>query len=622
MVNIETAKATKGNILIVDDTPNNLRVLSATLTEQGYEVRSAINGTMALMGARAEQPDLIFLDINMPDMNGYEVCQKLKADGQTAEIPIIFISALDETLDKVKAFEVGGADYICKPFQVAEVLARVDNQINLLELRRQLQQQNIRLQEEIIQRNAAEDKVLQLNADLENRVLKRTAQLREEMRQRQEAQEKLLHMALHDPLTDLPNRACFIKGLEKALKQTQEQADYCFAVLFLDCDRFKVINDSLGHFVGDQLLKAIGSRLASCLPVDSMLARLGADEFTILLDNIQDLQEVSHIAETLLQKLKLPFKLDRHEVFINASIGIVLAKGDYEKPEHLLRDADIAMYRAKAVGNGHYQVFDRQMHAEARERLQLETDLWRAVDNQEFVVHYQPIVALSTGKITGFEALVRWQHPKRGIVSPGEFIPCAEETGLIIPMGNWVLREATHVMSIWQKQYGELALSINVNLSVKQFSQPNLIEEIDQIIRETGLDPRSLKLEITESAIMDNARSATDILQQLRKRKIELCIDDFGTGYSSLSYLHRFPMDILKIDRSFIMRLDTNGENTEIIRAIAILAHHLGMTVTAEGIETAQQLERVKALGCESAQGYFFSKPLDRKSAELLIASL
>jgi diguanylate cyclase (GGDEF)-like protein len=365
-------RAFKGNILIVDDTPDNLRVLSLVLTSQGYEVGKALDGQTALRAAEIAPPDLILLDVSMPSMNGYEVCQHLKANDRTKEIPVIFISALDDVLDKVKAFQVGGVDYITKPFQREEAIARVENQLTLSRLRLSLQQQNIRLHQEISNRQQAEEEVRQLNAQLEQRVLQRTAQLEaanqkleKEIVERQNAQEQLMHMAWHDELASLPNRTLAIERLARSLQRAKQEAGYGFGLLFLDCDCFKVVNDSLGHLAGDRLLIAVAHRLKSCLRPTDTLAHLGGDEFTILLDNIADISDCTTIAEQLLQSLKLPFHLGQQEVFINASIGIVQSTVDYDQPEHLLRDADTARYRAKELGKAHYQVFDTGMHDRA-----------------------------------------------------------------------------------------------------------------------------------------------------------------------------------------------------------------------------------------------------------------
>ncbi len=443
--------------------------------------------------------------------------------------------------------------------------------------------------------------------------------LEQSISRRKQSEELLRHNAFHDGLTNLPNRALFMDRLGHALKLTKRHNDYLFAVLFLDLDRFKVINDSLGHMVGDQLLVAIARCLERCLRPEDTVARLGGDEFAILLNNIKDISDVILVAERIQEQLKLPFNLSGQEVFASTSVGIALNTTDYKQPEDLLRDADTAMYRAKARGKARYEVFNTAMHDHVVTLLQLENSLRWAVERQELRIHYQPIVLLKTGRITGFEALVRWQHPQRGLVLPEEFISVAEETGAIIPIGYWVLREACRQMHKWQLQFPEDSLTISVNLSSKQFLQPDLIDQISQILQETGLDARSLKLEITESVIMENTESATAMLLQLSNLGVELHLDDFGTGYSSLNYLHRFPVNVLKIDRSFISKMDVTGKNLEIVRAIITLAHNLSINVTAEGLETAEQLAQLRALQCKHGQGYFFNKPADQEAAGALI---
>lgn len=427
---------------------------------------------------------------------------------------------------------------------------------------------------------------------------------------RKRAEDQLLHDAFHCALTGLPNRALFVDHLKLAVQRARRREDMLFAVLFLDLDRFKVINDSLGHMVGDQLLIGIARRLETCLRPGDTIARLGGDEFTILLEDISDEQEVIEVAERLQKELTQAFNLGGHEVFTSASIGIALSTTGFEKPEDLLRDADTAMYRAKSMGKARHELFDRGMHTRALTQLQLETDLRRAVDRQEFIIYYQPIVSLENFRLAGFEALVRWQHPERGLIPPTDFIRIAEETGLIVPLGHWVLREACFQMREWQKVIpADPPLSISVNLSSKQFMQPDLIGQVKAVLEETQIDPRSLKLEITESVVMENIEAATDMLNQLRDLGVELSIDDFGTGYSSLSYLHRFPISTLKIDRSFVSSMADNNENTEIVRTIVMLARNLGMKVVAEGVETKEQLAQLRALDCDYGQGYFFSKP-------------
>ncbi len=438
---------------------------------------------------------------------------------------------------------------------------------------------------------------------------------------RKQAEEKLLYYAFHDALTGLANRALFINQLEQTIKLAKRHEDYLFAVLFLDLDRFKMINDSLGHLVGDQLLIALAQRLKSCLRSSDTFARLGGDEFVILLENIHSTNEGLLVAERIQQQLNLPFNLDGREVFITASIGVILSTTGYTRPEELLRDADTAMYKAKAVSRGCYQVFDITMHSQAMELLQLHTDLQRAILNQEFQLYYQPIVSLVNNTITGFEALVRWQHPERGLLSPAEFIPLAEETGLIIPLGLWVLREACCAIHSWQVEFPtNPPLFISVNVSGKQLSQPNLVEQLKQILQESKIDAKSLKLELTESVLMENLEMAEALLIQLHSLGIGLSIDDFGTGYSSLSYLHRFRFDTLKIDRSFIHNMDVNVEKSQIIRTIIALAWNLGMDAVAEGIETKTQLSQLQSLKCEFGQGYLFSKPLHKEGIEALLA--
>ena len=436
----------------------------------------------------------------------------------------------------------------------------------------------------------------------------------------EETKEHFRHAAFHDSLTGLPNRAMFTELLKAEIETSKRRRDHMFAVLFLDLDRFKNINDSLGHTHGDLLLVAFAERLEKALrPVDT-LARFGGDEFAILLSGMTDATDTVRVAQRIQDELTQPFVLDKNSAFATASIGIALSSSGYDRPEDILRDADTAMYRAKENGKARYELFDHGMHARAVSRLQLESDLRQAVEQKEFSVFYQPIVCLQTGRLSGFEALVRWNHPRRGLVSPGDFIPVAEETGLIVPIGDWVLNEACkHIRECQLYSPSHRSLSLSVNLSARQVAQPDLLEQIKQALATSKLNPHCLKLEITESVVMENAEAAALMFKQLRSLGVQLSIDDFGTGYSSLSYLHRFPLNYLKIDRSFVMRLTTDNDNA-IVRTISTLARNLGMEVIAEGIETEEQYQQLKMLGCEYGQGYLFSRPVDNNGVRLLLA--
>jgi diguanylate cyclase (GGDEF)-like protein/PAS domain S-box-containing protein len=453
---------------------------------------------------------------------------------------------------------------------------------------------------------------------------------------RKRSEEKLFRSAFHDALTSLPNRSLFLEQLRRSLQQSKQNPDYNFAVLFLDLDSFKLINDSLGHLVGDQMLVAIAQRLATCLRPEDTLARFGGDEFTILLEDVRDLANATQLAEQIQQQLTQPFKLKGQDIYTTTSIGIVVSTIGASQPEDLLRSADTALYRAKALGGNRYVVFDSEMHSRALLRLRLESDMRRALAEPgewgnpplvnrkhftEFLVYYQPIVSLRKMQIAGLEALVRWQHSEQGLISPTEFIPIAEETGLIVPIGWIVMRQACLQMRQWHQQFPERShLSISVNLSVKQFTQANLVNQVHQVLRETGLRPQQLKLEITESALMESPETAASMLRELQALGVQIALDDFGTGYSSLAYLHRFPIDTLKVDSSFVRRVDEVGEQLEIVRTILTLAWNLGVDTIAEGIETTKHLSQLRSLRCDYGQGYLFSKPLKAEDATALLA--
>jgi diguanylate cyclase (GGDEF)-like protein/PAS domain S-box-containing protein len=727
-------------ILIVDDLPDNLRVLQAAISDYGFKVRCAKSGSMALTAAQADLPALVLLDINMPDMDGYEVCRSLKANEKTREVPVIFLSAIDDAFDKVKAFEVGGADYITKPFQVEEVLIRIQNQLELLvakreiiylnaDLEKRVKERTTLLNEEIEERkqievklqgsekrlesilNSLEEvvwsialppilplpsttftpKLLYINRSAEKvfgrsiaeffkdsqlwleathpedrqeveqavphlldtgsislnyRIVRPDGEIRwisdrrqiiyddlgnasridgviSDITNQKLAEERLRHDALHDSLTGLPNRTLFMERVEQALKRSKRHPENWFAVLFIDLDRFKLINDSFGHGVGDELLIEVAALIEGLLRSTDTVARLGGDEFTILLDDLQDKADVELLTDRILKKLTSPLSLGEYTIFMSASIGVVLSSKGYQKGEDLLRDADIAMYRAKSKGKGCYSIFDVEMYEQTLNLLQMHTDLQLASERQEFLLHYQPIVSLQTGQIMGLEALIRWQHPVRGLISPADFIPAAEETGLIIQIGEWVLQEACQQMQIWQTQFPEISsLKMSINLASKQFQEQHFIETLDRILSSTGVEASSLELEITESVLMDQGEATLHLLSQLKSRRISLSIDDFGTGYSSLGYLRRFPINRLKVDRSFVSHMNIVGENCEIVRTIINLAHTLGMDVVAEGVETVEQRDLLQLLGCEFAQGYLFYKPLNAQEAMIELSKI
>ena len=457
--------------------------------------------------------------------------------------------------------------------------------------------------------------------------------------ERKRAEEMLAHNAFHDGLTNLPNRALFLDRLQQALTLSKRHPNYKFAVLLIDVDEFKIINDSLGHAAGDDLLIQIGQRLKESVrradtvsrprtsdvpdrPAnDDTLARLGGDEFTILLDDIRDPIEAVRVAERMQAELAIPFVVNQQGIVISASIGIAASTSPHTHAEDLLRDADIAMYRAKRAGKACCEVSDTAMHENAVKRLQLETDLRKALDQGQFRVYYQPIVSLQTGKITGFEALTRWQRPE-GILAPIAFIAVAEETGLIIPMNRQLLREACQHLRSWQSEFpSDSPLTMSVNITSREFVQPDLVSEIRKSLDQTGVDPGCLQLEIIETIAMGDAEKSGHVLAQLKALGVRLSIDDFGTGYSSLSRLRRIPVDTLKIDRAFISNMDTDPENREIVRAIIVLAHNLGLKVVAEGTEKEEHIDLLKQFNCEMAQGYLFSRPADDQAMLKLLAS-
>jgi diguanylate cyclase (GGDEF)-like protein/PAS domain S-box-containing protein len=438
---------------------------------------------------------------------------------------------------------------------------------------------------------------------------------------RKVAEEKLLHDALHDGLTGLPNRSLFMDRLSQAMAFQRRSEGYRYAVLFLDIDRFKTVNESLGHFQGDRLLVAVARRLTACVREGDTVARLGGDEFVLLLEEFPDPQEPLRVAQRIHDELAPAHDLDGNVVFATASIGVAMGDREYQKPLEILRDADTAMYRAKDLGRAHHVVFQPSMHARARQLLQLEADLRRAIDRGGLHLTYQPVVSLASGAIAGCEALCRWEHPARGSIPASEFIPIAEETGLIVPLGEWVLRQACLAAKAWTLRLpANETFSLAVNISARQLLDSPLLDHVGAALAESGLHGASLRLEVTESVIMEHVGPATLLLNQLRNLHVHLLLDDFGTGYSSLGYLHNFRFDTLKIDRSLVSRSDQGGRQTEIVRTILGLARALSMEVVAEGVETGQQASQLQQLGCDFAQGFFFSRPVAADALGQLLA--
>jgi len=438
--------------------------------------------------------------------------------------------------------------------------------------------------------------------------------------ERKSNEEQMIYDALHDTLTSIPNRTLLLDRIRQSLVRRKRYPKTSFAIIFIDLDRFRLVNESLGHIHGDELLQLISARLKETIPIGDTVARLGGDEFSVLLQDIESVRDVEAIAKDIQNSFSKPFFLGDKEVFASASMGIAHSDNNYKTPEEILRDSELAMYRAKRGGKSQSIVFQPQFRQSSLSPIDLDTDLRRALDRDEMELHYQPIISMRDRTISGFEALLRWSHRSRGVISPNEFIPLAEETGLIYDLGQWVLGKACKQIAAWNKsKEKEDQLEISINLSSRQFSDPNLVEGIVENIEKSGFNAEFLKIEITESALMQNAQRSVSMLNQLKDLNIKVCVDDFGTGYSSLSYLHTFPIDTLKIDRSFVHDMSRNFRNMEIIRTIIMLAHNLKLDVIAEGVETGEQDAQLSALGCQFAQGFYFSRPLNSSDAALLI---
>jgi diguanylate cyclase (GGDEF)-like protein/PAS domain S-box-containing protein len=688
-------KPQTNRLLIVDDNEMNRDMLARRLARKGYDVLVANGAHDLVENVNQDGIDLVLLDIEMPEITGLDALRILRKVYSAAELPVIMVTAKNQSEDIITALDLGANDYLTKPIDFPVAVARITTQLAHKRAQEALKESEERYalaalgsNDGLWDWNIPENEVhfsarwKSMLGFQENEISNKPeewfdrihdadrARVKNEITAHQngttphfESEHRMLHhdgtfrwmlsrglairdqsgrplrMAgsqtditqakVSDPLTGLPNRLLFIDRLNRLIKYSKRRKNHSFAVVFMDLDGFKMINDSMGHMVGDQLLVGVAERLEKCLRATDTLARLrdtytvarlGGDEFTVLLDDLKDPNDAKIAADRLMKALKPPFLLAGKEVYTSVSIGIAQSNSVYEGPDEMLRDADTAMYHAKSLGKGRYEVFDAKMRASVMARLQLETDLRHALERREFRNFYQPIVNLASGEIAGFEALLRWQHPTRGLLGPIEFIGVVEETGLIRELGWWNLSEACRQIGEWRAASPANAnLIISVNLSAKQFLQPNLVADIANLLREIKLPPDALKLEITESTVMKDPLGAVEMLQQIKSLGVRLAIDDFGTGYSSLSYLHRFPLDTLKIDRSFISSMDDDGDGMEIARTILPMAKNLRLDVVAEGVETLEQFELLKKFNCAFGQGYYFSRPLSADGISTLL---
>jgi len=706
-------------ILMVDDTPANLAVLSRALEDAGLEVLVAQDGEEAVQRALFVHPDLVLLDVVMPGIDGFDTCRRMKANALLRDVPVIFMSALTEQGDKLRGFDAGGVDYVTKPFDIQEVLARIHTHLSLRDARHRLAAQNAALQAEVALRQQAESRLQQAYDELDERVARRTdelavanARLRRlvesniigvyfwniegtiteandaflhllgytqrdlkegklrladigppeyrdanqkvlealrsqgradpiekeyihrnggrvpvlvggafvdaaqqegvsvvlDLSERKRAEERIRYMADHDALTGLPNRVLLRDRLQQAIAHAHRGGSRV-AVLFIDLDYFKHINDSLGHQVGDMLLKMVAERLSACVREGDSVARLGGDEFVLTLPMIEDGAMAGVVARKTLDALDRSFHCGDHELHVGGSIGISLYPDDGRDAETLMRAADTAMYYAKEKGRGTYRFFTQSLNKAAQRRHMLTSALRHALAHDEFVVHYQPQVELPGGRIFSAEALLRWNRGRQFSGNCHEYITIAEETGLILPIGEWVLRQACRQLRQWH-ELGFTELDIAVNLSPRQFYQPDFERMVGSILSETGVPPERLDLEITENTLMQRTEENVATLKQLSGMGIRLSVDDFGTGYSSLAYLQRFPVDALKIDRAFVSGIGQNANDTALVKAIISMAHSLRLRVLAEGVETPEQKEFLETLGCRAAQGYYYGEPV------------
>jgi diguanylate cyclase (GGDEF)-like protein len=596
-------------LLIVDDISDNRSILTRRFERRGFEVVEADSGLAAIELIERESFDLVLLDVMMPGIDGIETLKRIRSQNSASVLPVIMVTAKSESGNIVDALELGANDYVTKPVDFAVALARVNTQIS----RKRAEQQVV----------AANEELRKANEDLERRVEERTSRLidanqrlKAEIADREESQARSQYLAYHDSLTGLGNRLLFKEQLEEALKDVSV-TPHPFAVLFLDLDGFKAVNDTLGHSIGDLLLKSVATKLRDILERTDRIARLGGDEFAILQVSAPQPGSSIALAEKIIEIVGQPCNIDGHDVAVGASVGIAVAHPGDMNTETFLKSADLAMYSAKSDGRGIYRMFDPKMDAIVQARRLLERDMRTALVQNGFKLFYQPLVNLQTRKVTTFEALMRWQHPERGSVPPSEFIPVAEEMGLIVQLGEWALRQACTQAMEWTD-----GICVSVNLSPLQFSKGNLVSTVMSALASSGLPASRLELEITESVLLEKSERNIAILNQLRDLGVRIAMDDFGTGYSSIGYLRSFPFDKIKIDQSFVRDLLVDKGSLAIVRAIAGLGVSFGMTTTAEGVETEEQMRCLNLEGCIEVQGYLFSKPVPAHEIALLLESL
>ncbi|MDM8519719.1 EAL domain-containing protein [Anaerolineales bacterium HSG6] len=703
-------------ILVVDDTSTNLTLLFNRFTQAGFKVLVSQDGETALRQAAYAQPDIILLDVMMPGIDGFETCRRLKENEETYTIPVIFMTALADIDSKMAGFEAGGVDYVAKPIDFQEILARIKTHLMIRNLQKSLEAQNLQLEQEINERKQIEaalrqseeryalaargandglwdwdlrndyiyfsprwknmlgyseaelqpkisewferihsDDAEQLHQQIELHLAGKTANIQCEYRilhknqsyywmlcrglavrdsednayriagsqtdisGQKSAEEKLRHDALHDTLTGLPNRAMLMHHLENVIQRAKETPNYLFAMFFLDLDNFKLINDTFGHPVGDELLATVSHRLQECVRPSDMVARLGGDEFVILLDNIHDISHVAGVSSRIQKRLADPIELNNHQLFVTVSIGIATNQKPYQQAEDVLRDADTAMYQAKAAGRGQHIVFDSAQHVNLVNRIRFEGQLRQAVENEEFVVFYQPIINLETQEIIRVEALIRWQHPERGLLTPDTFLGIAEEIELIADIDQWVLKYSCLQSALWHAQ-GYTQLQVAVNMSVGLLQQPQLRHTIIDILDQNKLPATVLNLEVSENTLLKDVDANLKSLNNLGEAGIHISIDDFGAGYSSLVHLKKLPLSGLKIDQLFVQNIGENEKDEAIIISIIDLAHRLKLTVIAEGVENKGQLAFLRKHKCNYVQGYLIGKPMSTEEMTVYLA--